>query len=63
MKLRTIFIFTLGFIAGIAASQALTQHIETEVANRIDDTKVLQQAGYLKAPFEVDSLEPTTWGN
>ena len=60
MKLKTLTIFVLGFAAGFVANQYLTQHIETEVANRIDDQKVLQQAGYTP-PFHVDSVEPTRW--
>lgn len=60
MKLRTLFIFTMGFAAGFVANHYLTQHIETEVANRLDDVKTLQSAGYI-APFEVDSVDPTRW--
>ena len=62
MKLKTLFIFILGFIAGCAATVYLTQYIEQEVASRIDDKRVLQQAGFIP-PFEVDSLEPAKWGN
>ena len=53
MKLKTLIIFTLGFAAGFVANQYLTQHIETEVASRLDDQKVLQSAGYI--PEFVDS--------
>lgn len=53
MKLKTITIFLIGFAAGFAANQYLTKHIETEVASRLDDAKVLQQAGYI--PEFVDS--------
>ena len=54
MKLRTITIFVLGFAAGFVANQYLTKHIETEVASRLDDRKVLQQAGYIQEPYFVD---------
>lgn len=55
MKLRTLIIFTLGFGAGFVANQYLTQHIETEVASRLDDRKVLQSAGYI--PDFIDSTQ------
>ena len=62
MKLKTLIIFTLGFAAGFVANQYLTQHIETEVANRIDDTRVLQQAGYI-TPQHIDSEHATYFNN
>ena len=52
MKLSTLIIFALGFAAGVIADQYLTQHIETEVASRLDDRATLQNAGYF-----IDGLE------
>jgi len=48
MTLKTLFIFAIGFAAGFVGSDALHKHIETEVASRLDDRKVLQQAGYIQ---------------
>lgn len=53
--IAVVCIFTVGAITGFAVHERLNDYIDQEVANRIDDQKVLQQAGYI--PQFVDSEE------
>lgn len=45
-----IAIFAAGFISGFYSNDKL----DAEVASRLDDKKVLQQAGYIQEPYFVD---------
>lgn len=60
ITLSVLGIYLAGFVSGGFAYKTLIDHINAEVASKLDDVKVLQQAGY-NAPFAVDSLEPTRW--
>ncbi len=53
--LAVLIIFTLGAMFGILAHKDLNDYINKEVANRFDDIKTLQQAGYIQEPFYVDT--------
>lgn len=52
-------IFIAGFVSGGFAYKALNDHINAEVASKLDDVKVLQSAGY-DIPFEIDSQRLAT---
>jgi len=54
ITLSVLGIFLAGFISGGFAYKILNDHINQEVASRLDDRKVLQQAGYIQEPYFVD---------
>ena len=54
ITLSVLGIFSAGFISGGLAYKTLNDHINQEVASKLDDVKVLQSAGY-DIPFHVDS--------
>jgi hypothetical protein len=52
----------IGAVIGAYGYKTLTDHINQEVASKLDDVKVLQQAGYMGDQY-IDGLEPAKWGN